>query len=72
MRVHKENRNFSCDPFSDKIIQYDIDELCEKADSVYWTLVPYELISMVNNPYQLNESDSFLIDLNTVSSWWED
>ena len=33
---------------------YDINGICENADSIYWTLVPNEVFSIFNsNPYSV-------------------
>ena len=32
-------------------IRYDINGICETADSIYWTLVPKEVFAIWNTPY---------------------
>lgn len=39
---------------SDKSVQYmnyDLNGICETADSIYWTLVPEEVLAIWNIPY---------------------
>jgi len=49
-------------------VLYDLNSICETADSIYWTLVPDEVFSICkSNPYHLfnNEKDLSLKDVVT-------
>jgi hypothetical protein len=54
---------------SDNLL-YDINGICETADSIYWTLVPDEVFSIYeSNPYYLFNNSS-LCSLKDVVTWW--
>lgn len=49
---------------------YDLNSICETADSIYWTLVPDEVFSVYeSNPYYLFNNSS-LCSLKDVVTWW--
>lgn len=51
-------------------LNYNINGLCENADSIYWTLVPNEVFSIYeSNPYYLFNNSS-LCSLKDVVTWW--
>ena len=49
---------------------YDLNGICETADSIYWTLVPDEVFSIYNsNPHYLF-NNSNCVSLKDVVTWW--
>lgn len=49
---------------------YDLNGICETADSIYWTLVPDEVFSIYNsNPYYLFNNSNYF-SLKDVVTWW--
>ncbi len=49
---------------------YDLNSICETADSIYWTLVPDEVFSIYkSNPYYLFNNSSHY-SLKDVVTWW--
>jgi hypothetical protein len=56
---------------SDKSIRYmnyDLNGICETADSIYWTLVPKEVLAIWNIPYlvRLHNGDTVVQDQNVM------
>lgn len=49
---------------------YDLNGICETADSIYWTLVPDEVFSIYdsNTYYLFNNSNH--CSLKDVVTWW--
>lgn len=56
---------------SDKSVRYmnyDLNGICETADSIYWTLVPEEVFAIWNIPYlvRLHNGDTVVQDQNVM------
>jgi hypothetical protein len=49
---------------------YDLNGICDNADSIYWTLVPNEMFAIYNsNPY-LPTNRAYTVSLEDTSNWW--
>lgn len=51
-------------------LNYNINGLCENADSIYWTLVPNEVFAIYqSNPYILTSQTKFGNIANYINLW---
>lgn len=75
MLVKKNNNNsvsvYVMNDSSSPKKKYDINEICETADSIYWTLVPKEVFRLWKTPYTVKQGgmdDTILYDFTNL---WE-
>lgn len=55
---------------NDNSMYYDLNGICENADSIYWTLVPYEMFDIYeSNPYFVTTSINHG-DVSKYVTWW--
>lgn len=49
---------------------YDLNGICENADSIYWTLVPYEMFDIYeSSPYFVTDIINHS-DVSEYVTWW--
>lgn len=76
MRVKKESnmRDFTItviDDYDSDYMEYDLNEICETADSTYWTLVPEEMFALWETPYVVKQGGMDDNILSVIRDTWE-
>ena len=71
--IIRKNNSVTIDVVSDSpfVKEYDINDICETADFIYWTLVPKEVFAIWKTPYTVKQrgmDDTILYDFTHL---WE-